>query len=169
MPGSKKLGNERTTFYSEALDIDGVLGDTYRNRKLLNYYLETSALKHDLTLRDAHILCALNLSHTFKSRREIADFTGFNYQSVIFSLQKMAAKELVEIEEIKLPKGEKAKNAQKNFRFTLLPESAPIIAELEQALTDYQAARLSGLSDKELDMHKEFNEKIKKNIQNILQ
>ena len=168
MPGSKKLGNERTSFSSEALELDGIFADTYRNRKLLNYYLETAALKYDLTLRDAHILCAIDLPHTFNSRREIADFTGFNYQSIIFSLQKMIGRHLLEIEEIKLPKTEKVKNVPKQFRFTLLPDSEPVIGELKQALNDYKAARLAGFSEEELLQHKKLNKKIKENIKNIL-
>ena len=169
LPNSVKLGNERISFSSDSLAMDGILSDFYRNRKLLNYYLETVALRYDLTLRDVHILCALNLEHHFTTRREIADFTGYHYQSVIFSLQKLSAKELVEIEEIKLPKTEKNKASQRQFRFSLLPDSAAIIDELDQAQKDYEDARFADFEEDELAQYNKLNQKIKRNIQSILQ
>ena len=169
MPGSKKLGNERISFSPEALLLDGNLADFYRSRKLLNYYFETIALKNDLTLRDTYILYALSLPHSFSTRRELADFIGFNFQSVVFSLQKLAAKNLLEMEEIRLPKEEKDKSAQKKFHFNLLPPSEPIVDELKQAADDYDAARFAGLSDEELACYRALNLKIKENVQTILQ
>lgn len=168
MPGSKRLGNERTSFSSEALSVDGILADFYRDRKLLNYYLETIALKHDLALRDAHVLCAIDLPHPFTTRREIADFTVLPYQSVIFSLQKMSVKHLIDIEEIKLPKTEKSKTTPRQFRFTLLPDSEPIIDEIKHALNEYKEARFAGFTDEELVQYKALNKKIKENIKKTL-
>ena len=68
LPGSKKLGSERTSVSPQALNGHGVIIDIYRSKMLLYRYLESAAIKHDLTLNDAclllplHIL-SLSLSH----------------------------------------------------------------------------------------------------------
>lgn len=80
----------------------------------------------------------------------------------------MSAKHLIEIEEIKLPKAEKAKNTPRQFRFTLLPDSEPIIEEIKLALSEYKNARLAGFTEEELGQYKALNKKIKENIKKTL-
>ena len=50
LPGSKKLGDERVSICPEALSGEGVLADSFRERKLLEQYLESAALKNGLSL-----------------------------------------------------------------------------------------------------------------------
>ena len=40
LPGSQKLGEERSSLYLEAVEGEGVLMDEYRSRKLFDRYLE---------------------------------------------------------------------------------------------------------------------------------
>lgn len=46
----------------------------YRNRKLMAYYLEPVAIKHELTLEEARILLALSYIPEVKDRKELAEF-----------------------------------------------------------------------------------------------
>ena len=59
LPGSKKLGDERVSICPEALSGEGVLADSFRERKLLEQYLESAALKNGLSLPEARLLLAL--------------------------------------------------------------------------------------------------------------
>ena len=47
--GTQKLGDERSSVNHEALDRDGLLLDAYRDRKLLEYYLDPVADKYGLS------------------------------------------------------------------------------------------------------------------------
>ena len=53
LPGSQKLGNERMQVSPDILAGTGILCDAFRDRKLLERYLETAALKNDLSLPEA--------------------------------------------------------------------------------------------------------------------
>lgn len=66
LPGSKKLGEERSLVSAEAVVEEGFLMDDYRSRKLLDYYLEPIAIKNDLTLEEARndfTFCSCLLLH----------------------------------------------------------------------------------------------------------
>ncbi len=56
LPNSKKLGAERSRVAQELLNGSGPLHSAYRDRKLLEQYLETAALKNDLSLQDITLL-----------------------------------------------------------------------------------------------------------------
>ena len=53
LPGTKKLGDERSGVSAEAIAGEGLLSEIYRQRKLLERYLEAAALKLSLI----HIFC----------------------------------------------------------------------------------------------------------------
>ena len=73
LPGSKKLGEEHTKVCSEAIAGEGILMEVYRNRKLLEYYLETAARKNGLTVAEASLLFCLSQPHQLTTRAELAD------------------------------------------------------------------------------------------------
>lgn len=90
LPGSKKLGEERNQISSEAISSEGFLMDEYRNRKLLDYYLEPIAMKNDMTLNEARLLLYLNQPHHCTTRRELADFTNMSQHTLSMLLQKLS-------------------------------------------------------------------------------
>ncbi|MFQ8776965.1 MAG: hypothetical protein ACLR78_05440 [Roseburia sp.] len=45
IPGNRKLGEERSSALQEVISDDGIIVDKYRDRKLLERYLESAALK----------------------------------------------------------------------------------------------------------------------------
>ena len=61
LPGSKKLGEEHSILSLEALEGEGELLGAYKNRKLLDYYLETVAEKNNLTLSDVQLLMNIDV------------------------------------------------------------------------------------------------------------
>lgn len=101
LPNSRKLGDERMQVCPHVLDGEGVLYDAFRERKLLDRYLETAALKNDLTLSDARLLLALWELNFQPTRREAADFANLPGSTFSLSLQRLTARGLVKVTEIR--------------------------------------------------------------------
>lgn len=159
LPGAKKLGEERSSISEAALTAEGILMDDYRNRKLLDYYLESVAQKNNLSLPETRMLLCLNQPHHSKRRKELADFAGLNMRTLASLLQKLTSRNLIKIED---------KRSRKSLQITFLPAALPILKELANAQAKYDQARFNGFTEEELIQYSTLSEKIKQNIQNIL-
>ena len=56
IPGTQKLGEERSQALQEVISEDGIIVEKYRDRKLLERYLESVALKYDMTMAELSLL-----------------------------------------------------------------------------------------------------------------
>ena len=187
LPGSKKLGDERVFVNTEILQAEGLAGEDYRKRKLLEHYLEPVALKGDLKVIDVRLLLCLCEKHEWDSRRELADFAGISRTNLTSGLQRLTMKGFLKVEEVKEPKPSKkdkttGKNKMKTAEMaetkrkerggriavTILPAAAAVMKELEMAQRDYDAARFAGFTEEELIKYADLSEKIKENTKNIL-
>ena len=187
LPGSKKLGDERVFVNTEILQAEGLAGEDYRKRKLLEHYLEPVALKGDLKVADVRLLLCLCEKHEWDSRRELADFAGITRTNLTSGLQRLTMKGFLKVEEVKEPKPSKkdkttGKNKMKTeemaetkrkerggrIAVTILPAAAAVMKELEMAQRDYDAARFAGFTEEELIQYADLSEKIKENTKNIL-
>ena len=187
LPGSKKLGDERVFVNTEILQAEGLAGEDYRKRKLLEHYLEPVALKGDLKVMDVRLLLCLCEKHEWDSRRELADFAGISRTNLTSGLQRLTMKGFLKVEEVKEPKpSKKDKTTGKNkmkaaemaetkrkgrggrIAATILPAADAIMKELKMAQRDYDAARFAGFTEEELIQYADLSEKIKENTKNIL-
>ena len=187
LPGSKKLGDERVFVNTEILQAEGLAGEDYRKRKLLEHYLEPVALKGDLKVMDVRLLLCLCEKHEWDSRRELADFAGISRTNLTSGLQRLTMKGFLKVEEVKEPKPSKkdkttGKNKMKTAEMTetkrkerggriaatILPAADAIMKELKMAQRDYDAARFTGFTEEELIQYADLSEKIKENTKNIL-
>ena len=187
LPGSKKLGDERVFVNTEILQAEGLAGEDYRKRKLLEHYLEPVALKGDLKVMDVRLLLCLCEKHQWDSRRELADFAGISRTNLTSGLQRLTMKGFLKVEEVKEPKPSKkdkttGKNKMKTAEMaetkrkerggriaaTILPAADAIMKELKMAQRDYDAARFAGFTEEELIQYADLSEKIKENTKNIL-
>lgn len=159
LPGSKKLGEERSRISEDALTEEGFLMDEYRERKLLDYYLEPIAIKNDLSLRDIRLLLYLSQPHHSNNRRELADFAGITVRALTLSLQKLSSKGLLKVDN---------KRSTKQLTVLFLPTARPLLSEITAAQSNYDEARFAGFSEEELIQYAYFTEKMKQNIQKIL-
>lgn len=164
LPGSQKLGNERMQVSPDILAGQSILHDTFRDRKLLERYLETAALKNDLSLSEAIALLYLSECGPEVSRRDLADFSGLSRSTLALALQKATAQGLLRTEERKDPE-----SGEKQTRFLFTPTAQPVLEDLAQARQEYEAARLDGLTAEEQDAYQALSQKIHANIQSILQ
>lgn len=55
-PGTQKLGEERSQALQEVISEDGIIVERYRDRKLIERYLESVALKYDMTMAELSLL-----------------------------------------------------------------------------------------------------------------
>lgn len=164
LPNSRKLGNERMQVSPDVLSGEGVLYDAFRERKLLERYLETAALKNDLALPDAKLLLALRSLAFQPTRRELADFVNLPRGTLSLSLQKLTARGLIKLAEVRR-KAERFKRLD----ITFSEAAQPILSDLETARQDYETSRLASLTPEELEQHNLLAGKIQAHIRDVLQ
>ena len=164
LPNSQKLGNERMQVCPHVLDGEGVLYDAFRERKLLDRYLETAALKNDLTLPDAKLLLALWELNFQPTRREAADFANLPGSTFSLSLQRLTARGLVKVTEIR-----QGKERSRRMDITLPEVAGPVLADLRIARQNYESARLEALQPGELAQYTRLAGKIQSHIRDTLQ
>ena len=167
LPGTtKKLGDERISTSPGAVSSDGILADAYRSRKLLDRYLEIVALENDLSLPEARLLLYLNDSCQICSKKELADFTGMNRGSLTLTLQRLSIRGMIEVDEQRVPG---SKSARKQLKVSFLPSADPILADLAAALNDYDQVCFSNFTPEEHAAYTALTQKIKANMQKVLQ
>lgn len=159
LPGSKKLGQERSFVSPEALSGEGILMEHYRSRKLLDYYLEPTAIKNDLTLTDVRLLLYMNQPHPDNTRQELADFMQISRRSLSISLQRLIRRGLIKAED---------NHSTHQLTVAFLPAAQPVLAELSAAQSNYEQAQFDGFTRDELVEYAHLAEKIKQNIQKVL-
>ena len=164
LPNSRKLGQERMQVCPHALNGEGVLFDSFRERKLLDRYLETAALKNDLTLSDARLLLALWELDFQPTRREAADFANLPRSAFSLSLQRLTARGLVKVTDIRQGKEQEW---QLDIRFSEAAD--PVLSDLRDALKTYESTRLAALQPGELAQYSRLEKKIQTHIRDILQ
>ena len=164
LPNSRKLGNERMQVSPDVLGGEGVLYDAFRERKLLERYLETAALKNDLALSDAKLLLALRDLAFQPTRRELADFVNLPRGALSLPLQKPTGRGLIKLNDVRR-KAERFKRLD----ITFSEAAQSILADLETARQDYETSRLSSLTPEELEQHDLLAGKIQAHIRDVLQ
>lgn len=168
LPGVSKLGDERTSVNSDAVAQEGILAEAYRDRKLLERYVETVGLRYDLTLKEASLLLHLSQTNAFSSRKELADFTGMSRNTLSGTLQKLTSKNLIKITDVRAARKKESQNTKHGIHIELLPAAFDIIPNLATAEHDFNAVRFQGFTDEELSEYQRLSDKIKENIQRIL-
>lgn len=188
LPGGKKLGEERSPVCPDCISGDGILMEFYRNRKLLERYLEVVALQYDLALPDVTLLLSLSRLHTVKNRKELADYTGLPAGVLSRSLQKLLSRDLIKLMDIRVkniaPQPDSKHNTDKNARITfqktlkssekylqieLLPAAEPVLAAISDATNDFDAARFAAFSEEEVIAYTALTDKIKQSSLKVLQ
>ena len=160
---STRLGNERIQVCPGLLTGEGILFDQFRERKLLDYYLEPVAQKNGLLLPEVRLMLHLCLSQA-NTRRALADFTGLTKGSLSMQLQRLTGKGLISVTETHIPD-----SREKALQITFSPAAETVLGELQNVLKDFESARLSGFSREERTQYEQFSQHIQENIRDILQ
>lgn len=181
-PSSKRLGEERPSVCSPALGEDGILMDIYRSRKLLEYYLRPAAQKNDLDPAEVWVLFCVSRHDIACTRRELSDLTQLSPRRLFAALQKLAAKHMIEIEEMSRTKsrekrqskeggGREAQNRssrERRIMIRVLPECSGILADFDVAEEDYRRALYDGFNESERELFERLSERARENCRQIL-
>ena len=163
LPNSRKLGNERMQVAPQVLDGEGPLYNAFRERKLLDRYLETAALKNDLTLSDARLMLAFREMNFSPTRREAAELADLPRGAFSISLQKLTGRGLIKVTDLR-----QKKEQTKRMEIAFSEAAKPVLADLELARQDYETARLASLLPEEREQQDRLTEKIQTQIRDIL-
>lgn len=156
--GAKRLGQERSSVNQDAVEGAGILMDFYRNRKLLEHYLDAAALKNDLTLYEAKLLLYLRENPSVGSAKELADVINISRGRLTIAIQKLAGRELIAAEDTK----------GRGLSIALLPAAQKILEDLTVAQNDYEQAQLAGFEEKEKEQYRSLSDRIRENTRHIL-
>ncbi len=168
--GVRKLGEERSSVHPETLSGSGFLMEAYRERKLLEHYLEVAALKYDLPLDTAWLLFCLmeNLKGTEEgvlfSRKELSDITQLTKGRLSLAVQTAAAKGLIRVDEPGKGELSKADRRRRLLRFSFLPKAEELLSELADVREEYECARLRCLSESEKKLYCSMERRIQENV-----
>ena len=154
---TKKLGEERISSYVYENLPENVFTLHYKQRKLLEQYLEAVALRYDLEVQDIMLLSFIPEKPMKVSRKELADYTGYSVRTVAKILQKLALKKVIDI----TSHGKKAE-------IRIMQEYLSLYTELEYVKRDYDTVRFEGFADDEIEECRRFQERINENVGRIL-
>lgn len=168
LPGSIRLGEERTQVSLEAVEGEGFFLDAYRERKLLDRCLETAALRNDLSLEEVRLLLYLTHQHEKCSRKELADFIGVTRASLSMTLQKLTGKGLIQVQDGQSKRDTEEKTPVRQIEISLLPSSDQIMDDLLKVQENYRRMMFDDFSEEELEQYIALAEKVKANIRKAL-
>ena len=158
LPGAKKLGSERIPVDAAAVGNDGFFMEEYRGRKLLDRYLEVVSLEESLSMNEVRLLLYLSQPHNAANRRELADFAGMPYGTLLGTLQLLSVKGLVKLTETRTEAGER----RLSVRFT--EEAKEPLKGIETAIRDFDQARFADFTDEERIWYAKLQQKMKDNM-----
>lgn len=165
-PVSKRLGSERVRVSPDALEGQGFLFDTFRERKLLDYYLEPAAQKNDLSLPEARLLLYLRQSGP-AARKDLADFAGLPRGGLSMLLNRLEGKGLISVTELRGAKGKRGRESR--LEITFPPSASAVLEDVANIWEDFTSVRLSGFSPEERELYERFAGRVQENIRGILQ
>ena len=158
MPGTKKLGEEMP----QIIDFSGnrnILTINYYQEKLYERYLNTIALKYDLTLTDVRVFDAIRSSGQEKCPQTvISDITELSQMTVLNSIYKLDSRGFISVD---------VKST--SIDASLKPEnSEKLLYDLNMAMNDLFSVCFAGFSDSEREYMIQQNIRINKNVRRAL-
>ena len=121
IPGTQKLGEERSQALQEVISEDGIIVERYRDRKLIERYLESVALKYDMTMAELSLLLyrkdagqALDGKDAWKalSRKDLAELMHMSRGDLRAALQKLVARGMLEVVDVPRKRSEATEMAE---------------------------------------------------------
>lgn len=178
LPGSYRLGAERTNVSEAVQEGEGFFFDIYRERKLQERLFDAVALKNELSVADVKLLYYLSQPHENCTFREMSSILNIGRRELSQALQRLLAKEMIEVrEKTKGKTKEKTKSREKtqeekrrsNLReYIVTAEADAILSEVLSALSDFEQLQYEGFSQEEIRLFETLNEKRNRNIKQAI-
>ena len=174
-PSSKKLGEEKIFFNSDAISDDGFMMDEYRYKKLMEYYATPICQKYSLTFTEVRLLFYISNHNHELNRKNLADLMGITKTGLAISLQKLASAGYIKSEDIKFKKAENESEeleseikSDKILVITLLATANLVIEDINIAFEECEKRIFSGFTKEEMQILSDLRNKIKENIKKVL-
>lgn len=141
IPGTQKLGEERSQALQEVISEDGIIVEKYRDRKLLERYLESVALKYDMTMAELSLLLyrkdagkalargaeaqmpAREDAGKALSRKDLAELMHMSRGDLRAALQKLVTRGMLEVVDVPRKRRDAAEIAEATGLFGKRGES----------------------------------------------
>lgn len=195
IPGTQKLGEERSQALQEVISEDGIIVEKYRDRKLLERYLESVALKYDMTLAELSLLLYRKDAGKALSRKDLAELMHMSRGDLRAALQKLVSRGMLEVVDVPRKRREAAEIAEatglfgkrgeaqdadangmtkkkrepRKIRLELLPASDAVLQDIAAAERDYEQAKFRGFTEDELRQYTALERRVQENEKQILQ
>lgn len=152
MPSTKKLGEELGVEPVQPVMAHNALSDAYYGQTLLDRYLGSLGQRFDLTLQDVRAFAYVRYAGVVRTREEIGTFAGISGMSLMSTLAKLQSRDLIVTEKVSKEAGparpvSTTPQKRSTIAIRLAEGSSELEAALDQALGDFDAVRMKGLTD----------------------
>lgn len=178
LPGSYRLGAERTSVSTAVQKGEGFFFDIYRERKLQERLFDAIALKNELQVADIKLLYYLSQPHENCTFQEMASMLNIPRRELSQAIQRLLAKEMIEVRSRVKNRGkERTKNTEKPQEerkrtrlreYVVTAEADALLSEILSAINDFEQLQYEGFSQGEIRMYEMLNEKRNQNIRNAI-
>lgn len=178
LPGSYRLGAERTSVSTAVQEGEGFFFDIYRERKLQERLFDAIALKNELQVADIKLLYYLSQPHENCTFQEMASMLNIPRRELSQAIQRLLAKEMIEVRSRVKNRGkERTKNTEKPQEerkrtrlreYVVTAEADALLSEILSAINDFEQLQYEGFSQGEIRMYEMLNEKRNQNIRNAI-
>ena len=178
LPGSYRLGAERTSVSTAVQEGEGFFFDIYRERKLQERLFDAIALKNELQVADIKLLYYLSQPHENCTFQEMASMLNIPRRALSQAIQRLLAKEMIEVRSRVKNRGkERTKNTEKPQEerkrtrlreYVVTAEADALLSEILSAINDFEQLQYEGFSQEEIRMYEMLNEKRNQNIRNAI-
>ncbi|MBQ3104779.1 MAG: glycosyltransferase [Lachnospiraceae bacterium] len=172
LPGAMKLGDERISISVGAVESTGIQMDLYRERKLLERFLETVALKQDMSLEEIKLLLHISQAEEGCSLKEIAQALHLSKARLWLVIQRLLSREILVSQELSHMEGKRQLHSRQfdsRVELELTDFAQEILRELEIAGDNYRRTMFAGFTQEELEQYEMLREKRRCNIKRALQ
>lgn len=157
MPSTKRLGSERAKVYVNPRMAKSAPAYVYYTSKLLDRCIAAVAARFKLDLLDVKIISFLQNAGGELELHELADYIEVMYVQALALVRRLSLKKLVAMDIVRggedslagSPTTSSESASRRTVRVKLLPEAAPIVTALAEALREFERQRCHGFSGSE--------------------
>lgn len=162
LPGTYKLGAERTSVSEGVQEGEGLFFDLYREQKLQDMLFDTVALRNDLTTVDVKLLHYLSLPHENCTFKEMAKILNISRSTLTLALTRLQGKDMI------LAKQSEDEKESGSKEYMVTEEADSILSEILFAINDFEQIVYEGFTKEEIELYERLEKKRRENIQRAL-
>ncbi len=167
---AKKLGEDGSRLSSGILNGKGRIAEQYRQRKLLDCYLEPVAIRYELSIKEVRLLYHLAEAGEEAepcSKQELADLLSESVQDISHQLRRLEGKEYLQVKAVSQKEGYD-KGKWKALQIAFLPEAQSILEEMKGVQADCMDAEFAFLSPEERKIYLDLTQKVEAGVREKL-